>query len=184
MVTGSVRNGTPTPAGWASYFLDHSSALPGRPSGELRGAPAHCSYVREFLLEAGGFPEDVRAGEDTSVNNELWSLGHRAYRAQDLELVHRSPCRTPAKLLRHHFVRGRALGRILRSPGGPRISLGRYLAGYARQRLADTDGRIEMWGADLRERYYSVRGLVRLGIVAAWAGACFEALWPRRRNRG
>ena len=41
MVTGTTRNGTDTPAGWAGYFLDHSSVLPGRPSEQLRSAPAH-----------------------------------------------------------------------------------------------------------------------------------------------
>ena len=28
MVTGTTRNGTDTPAGWAAYFLDHSSVVP------------------------------------------------------------------------------------------------------------------------------------------------------------
>ena len=37
MVTGSMRNGTFTRAGWAAYFLDHSTSLPGRPSGALGG---------------------------------------------------------------------------------------------------------------------------------------------------
>ena len=36
--TGSTLNGTRTWAGWASYFLDHSSVLPGRPSTELSDA--------------------------------------------------------------------------------------------------------------------------------------------------
>ena len=50
MVTGTTLNGTPTPAGWASYFLDHSAVLPGRPSEALGVPPAHCSYERELLL--------------------------------------------------------------------------------------------------------------------------------------
>src|SRR5712692_9911289 len=49
MVTGSIVNGTDTPAGWASYFLDHAWYMSGRPSGELSGPPAHCSYMREPL---------------------------------------------------------------------------------------------------------------------------------------
>ena len=32
MVTGSIVNGNETRSGWAAYFLDHSSSLPGRPS--------------------------------------------------------------------------------------------------------------------------------------------------------
>jgi glycosyltransferase involved in cell wall biosynthesis len=186
MVTGSIRNGTLTPAGWASYFLDHSSALPGRPSGRLRGAPAHCSYVREFLLEVGGFPEGMRAGEDTVVNNELWRAGYRAYRAQDLVLVHRSPCSTVGRLVRHHFTRGRALGQILSAgPGrhGRRRSLARFLAGYAGRRLLDTDRRVATWGEEFGDEYGSARRWVKLGIAAAWAGAWFELVAPSLGTR-
>src|SRR5205823_9537803 len=39
MVTGTTLNGTETAAGWASYFLDHSSVLPGRPSAPLPVPP-------------------------------------------------------------------------------------------------------------------------------------------------
>src|SRR6266511_718091 len=113
MVTGATLNGTDTPAGWASYFLDHAGVLPGRPSMELEAPPAHCSYAREFLLQVGGFPEDMRAGEDTVVNTALYERGFRAYRAREVVLVHHTPCADPWRLVRHHFVRGRALGRIL-----------------------------------------------------------------------
>jgi len=111
MVTGTTLNGIETAAGWASYFLDHSSVLPGRPSEPLAVPPAHCSYERELLLQVGGFPGHLRAGEDTVVNHLLYAMGARAWRAADVEFVHASPCRTPARLLRHHFTRGRAHGR-------------------------------------------------------------------------
>ena len=75
MMTGTTLNGKPTRSGWASYFLDHSTVLPGRPSGRLSGPPAHCSYIRDHLVAAGGFPEDMRAGEDTVVNVELTRRG-------------------------------------------------------------------------------------------------------------
>ena len=51
MVTGTVLNGTLTPAGWAAYFLEHTPALPGRLS---RSAVAcvvtavSASYFRVF----------------------------------------------------------------------------------------------------------------------------------------
>ena len=187
MVTGSIVNGNPTPAGWASYFLDHSSALPGRPSGELAGAPAHCSYVREFLLAVGGFPEGVRAGEDTVVNEALWRRGHRAYRAREIRLTHRSPCRGAVRLLRHHFARGRAFGRILRGDHAPgarhRMASLRFLARYRGRRLASTDQRVRDWGGELVDEYRRVRRLVILGIVAAWVGAWLEVL-RRPRPRG
>jgi glycosyltransferase involved in cell wall biosynthesis len=186
MITGSIHNGNPTAAGWASYFLDHSSALPGRPSAELAGAPAHCSYVREFLLEIGGFREDLRAGEDTVANQELWRRGHRAYREATIELTHRSPCSTRVALVRHHFLRGRALGRILRGDfdraarGGIPSRL-RFLARYPRRRLESTDLRVERWGGSLRAEYRRVRRLVALGVAAAWAGSLYELVRPRRR---
>jgi glycosyltransferase involved in cell wall biosynthesis len=186
MVTGSIVNGTTTRSGWAAYFLDHSPSLPGRPSGALELTPAHCSYTREALLETGGFPEDMRAGEDTVVNGEIWARGHRAYRAQDVVLTHHNPCGTTWRLVRHHFVRGRALGRILmggeRGRGGRRGLLA-YLRSYPNWRLRQIDERVERWGAELHPRYRRARPLVRLGIVAACAGAATEVLLGRSRAR-
>ncbi|MGI9019710.1 MAG: glycosyltransferase family 2 protein, partial [Solirubrobacterales bacterium] len=189
MVTGSVRNGNPTRAGWAAYFLDHAGSLPGRPSGELDATPAHCSYTREALLEVGGFPEDMRAGEDTVVNRELWRRGHRAYRAAAIELTHRNRSSTAWRLARHHFVRGRAFGRILLGnyPGGsPRGRRGilSFLVGYPRWRVRNTDRRVHEWGGELRAQYARSRRLVILGALAAGAGACFEVLLPRRGRGG
>ena len=188
MVTGSIVNGNRTAAGWASYFLDHSSALPGRPSAELAGPPAHCSYVRELLLEAGGFPEDLRAGEDTVVNQELWRRGHRAYREQRIELIHRSPCTTPRRLARHHFQRGRAFGRILRGDFAPRAARRRlalrFLSRYPRAGCWRAPMPGSPSGAEaLRGEYRRVRPLVRLAIGAAWAGAWLEVLLPVRPPR-
>ena len=180
MVTGSVLNGTDTGPGWASYFLDHSGSLPERPSGELDAAPAHCSYTLEALLEVGGFPEDMRAGEDTVVNRELWTRGHRAYRARDVVLSHRNRCHTRARLVRHHFTRGRALGRIILEGGRSRAGVLSYLRTYPRWRLGRTDSMVAEWGGELRTCYAAVRPLVRLGIVAACLGAAAEALTGRR----
>ena len=96
MVTGSTYNATRTPSGWAAYFLDHSGSLPGRPSEELAGPPAHCSYEREILQRVGGFPEDLRAGEDTAVNHELTRLGYRTLRDAEVRIVHANPCQERA----------------------------------------------------------------------------------------
>jgi glycosyltransferase involved in cell wall biosynthesis len=171
MVTGSVINGTTTRSGWASYFLDHSSALPGRPSGALKGPPAHCSYDREILLSIGGFPQDVRAGEDTEVNLMLHRRGYRAVREQEIKLVHRSPCRNPLALTRHHFTRGRAWGRILRQQDVPAA---RSLLGYVSRRLNSTTLNVAEWGGDLEPLYRRVRALVVLGVTAAWVGCLYE----------
>jgi glycosyltransferase involved in cell wall biosynthesis len=178
MVTGSMINGNTTSAGWASYFLDHSSAMPGRPSGELQGAPAHCSYVREFLDEIGGFPDDIRAGEDTVANHRLWRRGHLAYREAAIQLTHRSPCSTTPALIRHHFLRGRALGRLFRdhvaAGRSGRFALRRYLLRYPRIRLASTDYRVAEWGGELGAEYRRVRRLIVVGIAAAWIGTWVE----------
>lgn len=187
MVTGSIVNGADTPAGWAGYFLDHSPSLPGRPSGELDEVPAHCSYSREALLEIGGFPEQLRAGEDTVVNRALWARGHRAYRAHDVVLTHRNPCTTRWRLVCHHFARGRALGRLLlagRDEAAPRRrGLASFLRTYPRWRLERIDSRVEQWGDELRPRYRRVRRLVLLGALAAAAGAFVEMALAGDRDR-
>ena len=148
--------------------------------------PAHCSYERELLLEAGGFPEGLRAGEDTVVNHVLYAMGARAWHDADVHIIHASPCRTPLRLLEHHFVRGRAHGRILLehvAPQGPvlnREELGRIGVGYVPRRLALTARNVQRWGGpELFERYGRIRPLVAAGAAAAWAGLWFELLRPR-----
>jgi glycosyltransferase involved in cell wall biosynthesis len=188
MVTGTTLNGTTTAAGWASYFLDHSGVLPGRPSQRLAGPPAHCSYIRDHLLAVGLFPEDMRAGEDTVVNCELARRGFRAYRARDVRLVHRSPCRNAVRLLRHHFMRGRGFGRILLAdasrrgtrPGRPVL---RALMRYVPRRLAGTTSNVNRWGGELRPVYRRVLPLVGAGVLAAWAGAAYEVLRAESAGR-
>lgn len=187
MVTGSLVNGTDTPAGWAAYFLDHAGALPGRPSCILQGPPAHCSYRRELLVGIGGFPEDMRAGEDTVVNNLLFERGHSAYRAQEIQLVHRNRCERPPRLVAHHFTRGRAMGRILcgdRRAG--RLSLPRlvrsWLIHYIPVRLRRTSASVAGFGGpELLRRYRRVYPLVMAGTVSAWAGIWTELLLRRVR---
>lgn len=186
MVTGTILNGTLTCSGWASYFLDHSGVLPGRPSEPLGGPPAHCSYTRDALIAAGPFPEDMRAGEDTVVNTRLAELGFLGYRAGEVRLFHASPCRRPWTLVAHHFRRGRSLGRILadRHFEGPRLlgarSIRRHLVGYLPSRLRRTGAQVARWGGSLRPVYRRVWPLVALGSAAAWTGMWAEILRPMR----
>ena len=191
MVTGTTLNGTRTWAGWASYFLDHSSVLPGRPSTELDGAPSHCSYRRSALLAVGGFPEHLRAGEDTVVNQELVRRGYRAYRAQDVVLVHHSPCRSVRRLLRHHFARGRGYGRIKRERDGVSaarpcrsnraVLLRRQTAG----RLIRTTRNVRRWAdAATTAHYYRAFPLVVAGALASAAGTWYELLRGSSRPSG
>jgi glycosyltransferase involved in cell wall biosynthesis len=188
MVTGTTVNGNTTWAGTASYFLDHADVLPGRPSTELHRPPSHCSYRRDVLEAIGGFPEDMRAGEDTVVNHELWRRGCSAYRAMDVWLIHRSPCRTPLGLARHHFARGRAVGRIMREISRPPVRRGDSIRGvhpgYVTNRLRQTKANVRTWGDDYVNGIYRlVRPLVVVGVLAAWVGMWWELLWPRRRPR-
>lgn len=175
MVTGTVLNGTRTRAGWASYFLDHSSALPGRPSGALDTPPMHCSYERRAVLTLGGFPEGLRTGEDTVVNRELFRRGHLAYRAQDVRLTHHTPCVTTVQLLRHHFARGRGFVKIMSD------SDRRFVWTYVPRRLLRTGRDVRRWGdGDLRDEYRRSWLLVLAGTVAAWVGLFCELLRTAR----
>jgi glycosyltransferase involved in cell wall biosynthesis len=176
MVSHAIVNGTPTLAGWASHLLDQAGQLPGRPSGPIAGPPVACSYARELLLEVGGFREDVRAGEDTRVNDELARRGYRAYFSNEVRVIHVNPCRNAVRLLRHKFLRGRALGQLLVEAGAsPRAAL----RGYVRWRVSNATRNVDRWGGDLRRTYRLVFPLVVAGAVAVWAGAWFEVL--RRR---
>lgn len=112
LVTGTMVNGTRTWAGWASYFLDNRLRLPGRASGALDYVPPSASYLRAALLAVGGFPEDMRAGEDTVVNHKLFESGYGAYQSHEARAIHYSPCRYPHQLVRHHFRRGQGMARV------------------------------------------------------------------------
>lgn len=180
LVTGATINGTLTRAGWASYFLDQSAVLPGRPSGPFRGAPGHCSYSCRPLVALGGFPEDLRAGEDTVVNQALVGQGYIAYYDQAAAFIHHSPCRTPRRLLDHHFRRGRSYGQILRrqSIGQPRRqALRRHLSpAQVVSRLLTTHRHVRAWGGELTPEYSRSWPLVAAGAFAFWLGGCWEML--------
>jgi glycosyltransferase involved in cell wall biosynthesis len=188
MVTGSTLNGTDNWPGWASYFLDHSTVLPGRPSEPLEGPPAHCSYMRHLLEQVGGFPEGLRAGEDTVVNRELWRRGHGAQRVADVRLVHRSRCTTPIRLVRHHFVRGRAMGRMMLDDYGEGAAMNRRLVWgvgvmYLPRRISRINTNVKRWGGKLRGAYLRSLPLIAAGAAAAWTGCWWELLRPGRSRR-
>ena len=174
MVTGPVINGNPTGAGWASYFLDHSTLLPDRPAGEMTAAPTRCSYVRFLLDQVGGFPETLRAGEDTAVNNELWRRGFSAYRTEGAAAIHTSLIDGPGALTRRHYERGRAWARLLLNRHGSRrrLVLERWphLVGYLPARLSRIRHNVRAWGAGVRAPYRRALPLIVLGASAAWAG--------------
>jgi glycosyltransferase involved in cell wall biosynthesis len=184
MVAGSVHNGTGGAAGWATYFLDHAGVLPGRPTNVLDVAPGACSYLREAIAVVGGFPEDVRAGEDTIVNTALFDLGYGAIREQAAGYVHHSRCRTIPVLVRHHHERGRGLGQmILRStpPDRPLVNRRRIRSlglRYVPARLHRTHRYTMAYGGELRGRWLRVAPVSLLAILGAWTGVWRELLRP------
>ena len=185
MVTGVAVNGNRTAAGWASYFIDHHAGLPGHRPARIAGPPAHCSYARRPLLEAGGFPEGVRSAEDTRVNQLLVSRGYVAFREPAIRFIHSSPCRTVRKLVSHHVTRGRGWGRLAlaRTPDDEPVIDHEFL----RQRLtvhvpswiARIDRGVARAEPELVDQYRTSRRLVLVGVVAGWAGMWFEILRPR-----
>ena len=86
----------------------------------------------------------------------------------------------------HHFVRGRAMGRIVRerrAGGGPRGGLlASYGPRYVRRRLETVRSGVAAWGGDLTQHYRRTRPLILVGVLAAWAGLWFELLRPARRR--
>jgi glycosyltransferase involved in cell wall biosynthesis len=187
MVTGTVLNGTRTPAGWATYFLDNAGLLPGRPAGPLGMPPIRCSYLRQPLLSIGGFPEDMRAGEDTAVNQRLFALGYGAYREPEFVLLHHSRCRTVPKLIAHHFERGRGLGRILFDDPLTKDFLRpliRFLIRYPVIRTRGIRVDVRRWGPELIWRFWRVLPLVWAGALSAWAGIWYELFRTVRARVG
>lgn len=186
MITGTTVNGNTSYAGWSSYFLDHSSVLPGRPPTILDSPPAHCSYRTSILRELGGFPEDMRTGEDTVVNRELFRLGHTALRDPDVRLIHSSPATTLPALARHHFKRGRGMGRIVletnrRAPVlRDRRLIRRLAVDYLPDRIRSTRSNVRRWGGQLSTIWSQVFPGFLVGAVSAWLGAWWEILRPRR----
>lgn len=177
LVTASVVNGNPTPAGWASYILDHAAQLPSRPSGEFEGVPGHASYTTQDVRAVGGFPENVRAGEDTAVNRRLFFAGKRTYFEADASFAHASPSTNAAQLMRHHFQRGRALGRIIRASNdkSTRERL-RATKSLPARRIRFINNALEYADADLRKRYRKVRLHVMAGAVAAATGTWYQLI--------
>ena len=186
MACGAVLNGTDTRAGWASYFLDHAVALPGRPSRVLRLPPARCSYMRGPLEAIGGFPEDRRVGEDTVVNTRLFELGYRSYYSSDIQCIHKTPCTTVARLLHHHFERGLGFGRILwEQAGRPRKLRARaetilwLTTKYPVRRTRFIREAVRDWGATVRRDFTRSFPLVVAGVASAAVGAILFLLRPR-----
>lgn len=176
MTTCAVLNGNETKAGWASYFLDHASQLPTRESGEFTGAPGHAAYLTEDVLRVGGFPEDMRAGEDTVVNQRLYHEGKKTYFTSEAAFYHASPSTTLKQLAWHHYKRGVGLGKIIRGRRQGRMgvrTLGRTLR-LPRRRFRAMKRGMAYATPDVRRTYRTVWPLVAAGVLASATGTWNE----------
>jgi glycosyltransferase involved in cell wall biosynthesis len=186
IVLGATVNGTRTWAGWGSYFLDHFDVLPGGSGREQRRAPsqgASCSYLRAALEMVGGFREDMRAGEDTVLNQKLARMGYVTYREPEARIIHHSRCRTPRYLARHHFIRGQWMGRILLGRHGGQGRLAAAIRpwfgfGHVPRRLSMIRERVMESPRSLRFQYRLALPMIVLGAVAFWLGVWYELLRP------
>lgn len=186
MVTGVAENGTMSRAGWASYFMDQHGGLPGHRRAVLDRAPHRCSYARDPLLAIGGFPSGTRTAEDTAVNERLFRQGYVALREPAIRFTHRSPCRTPWRLVRHHFRRGRGLGWLLlqnpeKSGGNGLRSIYRsHGLGYLKGWRSAIERGVQSADPAFLPRFERVRPLILVGTLAAMTGLWFELLRPQR----
>ncbi len=117
----------------------------------------------------------MRAGEDTVVNNRLYLGGRRTYFCADAAFNHASPSTCRDQLLRHHYQRGRALGRII---CGQRSAVSGFRAtvGLPVRRLRTISAAARAMDDEMYTRYRDVRGLVVAGALAASFGTWRELL--------
>ena len=132
MVTGPLLDGSTSRAARAAFFLDHTASSRALPNTTLDRPPPRCSYVRFALDRVGWFP-DVRAGEDTDVNDRLFAAGFTAGFEPGAAETYVPDVHDLHALRTKHAARGRALARLRVERGSepPRIGIG-----YVRRRLA------------------------------------------------
>jgi glycosyltransferase involved in cell wall biosynthesis len=188
MVSGTALNATRTLAGWASYFLENSTDLPGAPSRELEAPPVWCSYLRAALLEVHRVPDGMRVGEDEAANRELFERGYGAYHARDVVVIRPSACRSLGALLRHHFRKGRAAGKRLleeqrEQVGVPAPRLVADVVLGARRRFRQITVDVRRWGGSTRPWYVVSSPLVAAALVSELLGGCTAIAFTREPVR-
>ena len=177
MVTGTTLNGTHTWAGWASYFLDHAALAPGAAVGGARQGSRALLVRREALLEVGGFPEDCGRGRTRSSTGSCgragtarfgrptwsWYIATRAEAAAGGESLRARPGSREDP--------GLALGDRCDAPQPDGLPEG--VSAMAALRDGPAHRRR---GSEPARALPARRALVRLGILAACAGAAYESL--------
>jgi GT2 family glycosyltransferase/glycosyltransferase involved in cell wall biosynthesis len=172
MVSSAVTNATRgSVAAWTSYLLLFSNRMPGTPA--WRVLHYGISYARGLLAQVGPFREDLRAGEDTELNQRAAALAAPVW-APDVRTAHRHPV-TLRAMLGDQFERGaraaRAQGRLTGVPHA------RITAANALRRWRRT-----IWGG-LRAADSWAGGRALLAALLSPLGAAAYALGALRSAR-
>lgn len=109
VVASAVTNGESRRlAAWGFHFGVFGARQAGRVAGAIAATDpaAHgCSFERTVLDQVGGFPSDVRIGEDTLVGQRLAAVGIRVWYEPAVRTAHWGP-RTTRALLADRRRRG------------------------------------------------------------------------------
>jgi hypothetical protein len=121
------------------------------------------------------------------VNDALFAAGYGAWFASNLRAVHHSPCRTPGRLARHHFTRGRGLARVLlrqQRPGTRLLTMNRANSLGVKLvpgRVVKVHRAVKMWGGPAFERRWRMAlPLAVFAVTCFWVGLWLELLRPGR----
>jgi hypothetical protein len=188
-VGGAVTNGTPGhPIGSAGYYLEYTGVLPAKRILAEQRVPHSLSYDRELLGRLGGFPEDIRAGEDTVFNRRCLAAGVSITVDPEIQVAHHN-LRSFGPYLRHQREHGRALVRCaeryeLTSPTHPtdrppHLIFRRVFFTYPLWRLARGLLRVARGRPQSLPAYIV---LAPLELAGAWAASV--GLWTELRHLG
>jgi len=180
-VGGAIANGTPrSPVGSAGHYLEYSALLPSPRLLAEQVVPHALSYRRSLLEQLGGFPEDIRTGEDTILNKRLLAAGASVGFEPRAVFAHRNPTRL-RDFLAHQHQHGRGLVRVIREHGlkspigrldGPAAGAWwRGLAVYPAARWWQALSRVARGAPGRLPAYVLLSPLIWLGLWATGAGA-------------
>ena len=119
---------------------------------------------------------------------ELFERGYSVWRDAAPLLIHRSRCRTFGALVRHHFTRGRGMGRILveeavNAGDFPGRRIPRFVVINVPARLRYVTRLVWAHGRGLRATYLRTLPGVVAGAVSWWLGAVWEIARRTRSAR-
>jgi hypothetical protein len=174
IVAGTVLNGTGSRTGWASYFLEHSANLPGRPAGERAVPPPGCSFLRTVLP-----PVDLHQARKMDPGSPKQG-SHRVWATDDARRIDPAPMSgNVVELLRGKFVQGMMKAASPRpdlyrpTAAGRAVARLGWLASIGPVELSRIDANVAQWGGEMWRLYRRARPLVAAALFSAWVGAWF-----------